>query len=127
MKVDVKSDQMDMARKALIKGVYKHPNFEKQRLLALERLLLEDGAEKIKEISDIKALQPCNRLAEIAFEEDTEKLRKQELKDSTLKVADVGYYTALGHENKILLVGVRGTSSFEDAFMDCGRDHASRM
>jgi hypothetical protein len=34
-------------------------------------------------------------------------------------VADVGYYTALDHENKILLIGVKGTTSFADAITNC--------
>jgi hypothetical protein len=88
---------------------------------------LEDGAKNIEVILEIKALQPYNFLAKIADEEDMEELHKQlkeegfdlHTHDTESKVTDVGYYTALDHDNGILLIGVRGTSSFADAITDC--------
>jgi hypothetical protein len=129
MKVDpdIKKEQMTTALKALVKGLYQNPMFQKQKLLTVEQLLLKDGAVKIEDISEIEALKPYSRLAEMAYEEDTEELRRQ-LKEEGFElhthgiennVADVGYYTALDHENKILMIGVKGTSSFADAITDC--------
>ncbi|CAB9517788.1 expressed unknown protein [Seminavis robusta] len=75
----------------------------------------------------MKGLFPMLRLAELAYEPNTEEL-EQKLKEeggyefyrhkTDSNVGQLGYYVALNRSEKILLFGVRGAYTLSDAVTD---------
>jgi len=124
---DVTSSQLRLALIGLVMGLMGSPHFSKQKLLKIDGMILGDKSARKAESADVEALLPMFKLAEIAYEEDTDVLREHlkeqgyelHLHDKNVKTGDVGFYIALDHEEKVLLIGVKGTSSFADAITDC--------
>jgi hypothetical protein len=124
---DVDSGQLKVALKMYIEGLSSHPQFKEQRLLGMEQMLFSDSSATRADSTDLEPLLPLLHLAEIAYEGDTDLLTEQ-LKEhgydlhkheKEVKAGEVGYYIALNHEEKVMVIGVKGTSSFADALTDC--------
>jgi hypothetical protein len=122
IKVEVSSTELKMALKFYVDGIQGHETL----VGLLEKELLETAETETVEHAELEPLHEYFHLAEIAYEEDTEVLRSQvkehgyELQThfKNKNVGEVGYYTALDHNNQTLLIGVKGTSSFADAMTD---------
>jgi hypothetical protein len=124
---DVDSGQLRVALKTYVQGLSSHPQFKEQRLLNMEKMLFSDSSTTRADSTDVEPLLPLIRLAEIAYEVDTALLTEQ-LKEhgydlhkheKEFKAGEVGYYIALNHEEKVMVIGVKGTSSFADALTNC--------
>jgi Lipase (class 3) len=128
---DVSFNELSFAMLAYMNGTGTAA-FQQQRLLGTEKAVQEDPSTLEpplpRDSEEMKALFPMFRLAELAYEPETEELKtklKEEgyelnLHNTDVKAAEsVGYYVAVDDENKVLLIGVKGTSSLADAITDC--------
>jgi hypothetical protein len=131
----VTTTEMNMALKFYIEGIHGNKKYQDIRVDLLEKHIFESDlgsttttettVETVKH-DELVALEKYFHLAQIAYEEDTDKVRSQlkehgyELHTHFIneKAGEVGYYSALAHDTKTLLIGVKGTSSLADAMTD---------
>jgi hypothetical protein len=125
MKVeDVNGPQMKDALETLVKGVFAHPEFQEKTLLSADKLF-QDGKHVNKE--DGPDIVTLLELAKLAYKTETEEFETNLQKHgyqlyhrhSENRAGVVGYYTAVNHSKRELLIGVKGTSSIGDALTDC--------
>jgi hypothetical protein len=123
----VSAPQLKNALSVLVKGVQNNPQFKERKLLFMGKQMFAGNGAKVVNKDDYRDLLGLLELANIAYEEDTEVLREQvkghgyELNHHYIndKAGDVGYYIALDHSQKVLLLSIKGTSSFSDCITDC--------
>jgi hypothetical protein len=120
--------QLKNALGVLVKGVQNNPQFKERKLLFMDKTMFAGNDAKVVKKKDYRDLLVLLELADIAYEEDTEVLREQvkghgyELNTHYIndKAGGVSYYIALlDHSEKVLLLSIKGTSSFSDCITDC--------